>query len=181
MQAFQTSLIIIWDFLYCPFKHYVLYKKHTGGNFFHIFLVWLLSVLPRLRPWEHKCLECRREGSSIPLLIFSILNVASLCIHLKRFYPSKFQLNFTNRPKEKKKRRGNINSMRRLQMQSFRIEKSVKPFKSVVGFIAWNTIYFCRVILSSATILQSTTVRDRFKHLCYLRKCANFIQTELLW
>lgn len=105
MQAFQTSVIIIWDFLYCPFKHYVLYKKHTGGNFFHIFLVWLLSVLPRLRPWEHKCLECRREGSSIPLLIFSILNVASLCIHLKRFYPSKFQLNFTNRPKEKKKKK----------------------------------------------------------------------------
>lgn len=40
-QAFQTSLIIL-DFLYCAFKLCVLYKKHTGDNFSHIFLVWLL-------------------------------------------------------------------------------------------------------------------------------------------
>lgn len=75
MQALQTSLII-WDFLYCALKQYVLYIKHTGDNFFHIFLVWFLSVPPRLhlREYKHSVRqqERGREGSSIPILIFKI-------------------------------------------------------------------------------------------------------------
>ena len=70
-QAFQTSLIT-WDFLCCAFKLYVLYKKHTGDNFFHIFLVWLWSVLPRLQLWEHKYSQChsKREGEMAPAFLF---------------------------------------------------------------------------------------------------------------
>lgn len=69
-QAFQTSLIT-WNFLCCAFKPYVLNKKHTGDNFFHIFLVCLLSILFQAVALGTEAFTVtEKEGFSIPILIF---------------------------------------------------------------------------------------------------------------